>query len=96
MKRNDEGKVYTFSKYVSIVKRMKETGDFTLDILQFDCDEISFIKAMVEREPIYNFCEEFCDIDVRELKAMMDYLDYQEKAEKAIKCLQSLRESEVR
>ena len=73
----------TLEKYFVIAERMRTSGNFMLDISKYEPKELEIIGNLVQSDAIFRFVKETKDIDVRKLKAIMEYLDAEEKMIKA-------------
>lgn len=82
MKKGKEVKI-TLEKYFAVAESMRASGNFMLDISKYEPKEILIIANLVHSDAIFQFVSETKNIDVRKLKAIMEYLDAEEKMQTA-------------
>lgn len=46
----------TFGKYVEIVKGMRDSGDYRVDVSRYDEEELRLLIAMVKSDAIFELC----------------------------------------
>lgn len=72
-------------KYVEIAKQMRESDNYIIDISVYDAKEILLITTLAKEDTIFEFFEQFKDMDVRRMYALIQY-------DEALKNLKESRE----
>lgn len=71
-------------KYIAVVEKMKNTGNFSLDLTKFTTGEISFIADLVHNDNIFEFFRKCQDIDIQKIKTTLLMLDANERYQKML------------
>lgn len=71
-------------KYIAIIEKMKNMGDFSLDLTKFTTGEISFIADLVHNDNMFEFFRKCQDIDIQKIKTTLLMLDANERYQKML------------
>lgn len=84
MKKQNAQAIKTVDQYVELVKKMKETGNYNLDLSQYTPNEVHFIAGLIESEETFQFFECAKGIDIRKIIAVLEYCEAKGKLEKML------------
>lgn len=82
MKKKLREKV-TLRKYFDIAEQIRASGNYTLDIREYEPRELLAISTLVQSDAIFEFVSTVKDMDVCELYATMKFLEAEEKMYKS-------------
>lgn len=71
-------------KYIAVIEKMKNTGDFSLDLTKFTTGEISFIADLVHNDNMFEFFRKCQDTDIQKIKTTLLMLDANERYQKML------------
>lgn len=68
----------TMTKYVNVAEKMRNSNNYLLDISNYSAEETAMITVLVQNDAIFNFFNSVKHIDVRKIKAVVEFLDAKE------------------
>ena len=73
----------TFRKYIDIAEQMCTSNNYSLDIKEYDVEEVKLIAILCQNDALFNFFSTVKDMDVLELEAIVELVDAQKKLQRA-------------
>lgn len=74
-----DNKKLTLEKYVLIAEEMRTSGNYMIDIKKYTPQEIETIANLVHYDGVFEFAKATKDMDIRRIKAEVEYLEAEEK-----------------
>lgn len=74
----------TPERFIVVAGQMRKSKNFLLDISKYNEAEVAMITVLVQNDAIFNFFNSVRNMDLRKIKAIMEFLDAKEKMNTAI------------
>lgn len=79
----NEQEIITFDSYISFVEYVKEHNCFPVDVNKLNSRDLEIVLNLLQNENVFNFFKEARHMDIRRLKAIIEYDNAREEMKKA-------------